>query len=81
VGNLALGTPLPPSAKPFLDGNRTPANANEMGPKDTVMASPGEVTDVLAYVNPAAVGQTNVLHCHILEHEEKDMMMCYKGVR
>ena len=41
------------------------------------MVPPGQITDVLAYVPPTAAGQTYVLHCHILEHEEKDMMMAY----
>src|SRR5512135_1386463 len=62
---------------PVLKGQPTPPNPNETGLKDTVMVNPGEITDVLAYVDPTAVGQTYVLHCHILEHEEKDMMMAY----
>lgn len=59
--------------------------ANELGWKETVRMNPGEVTRVLAKFDVAAVpftvplsprtgGQEYVWHCHILEHEEHDMM-------
>jgi spore coat protein A, manganese oxidase len=58
---------------------------NEMGPKETVRMNPGEVTvvavDATLPTVPFAVppsprigGHEYVWHCHILEHEEHDMM-------
>jgi FtsP/CotA-like multicopper oxidase with cupredoxin domain len=62
-------------------------DANELGWKDTVRMNPGEATTVIAQFNlpalPAAFGNPlsprtggheYVWHCHILEHEEHDMM-------
>lgn len=58
---------------------------NELGWKETVRMNPGEVTRVLMRFDLPAVGFTvpasartggneYVWHCHILEHEEHDMM-------
>ena len=72
VPNLT-GAPLPPP--PF-----------ERGWKETVRMNPGEVTTVIIQFNLATVpnvvvplsprtgGHEFVWHCHILEHEEHDMM-------
>jgi hypothetical protein len=64
-------------------------DANEIGWKETVRMNPGEVTTVITKfdlpkvpftVNPStrddipANGNEYVWHCHILEHEEHDMM-------
>ena len=46
--------------------------ANETGFKDTVKANPGEVTRVL--LKFLHFPGKFVYHCHILEHEENDMM-------
>ena len=73
---------------PFLMGNRTGAPANEQGWKDTVVAMPGEVTRIrvpfgagAADGAPLAIGSSfkgeYVWHCHILEHEDNDMMQRY----
>jgi FtsP/CotA-like multicopper oxidase with cupredoxin domain len=73
---------------PFLRGGQKPPAANEAGWKDTVVAMPGEVTRILipfgagaAGNAPVAVGSTftgrYVWHCHILEHEDNDMMQHY----
>ena len=62
-----------------------PPDANELGWKETVRMNPGEVTRVMIRFNLPAVGFTvppsprtgdneYVWHCHILEHEEHDMM-------
>jgi len=60
--------------------------ANEVGWKETVQMHPGEVTTVmmkfdlptgLPFVvppSPRTGGNEYVYHCHILEHEEHDMM-------
>ncbi len=61
---------------------------NEIGWKETVRMNPGEVTTVIMQVQPAdpagaamgnplsprTGGHEYVWHCHILEHEEHDMM-------
>jgi FtsP/CotA-like multicopper oxidase with cupredoxin domain len=58
-----------------LDGNPTPAEPWEAGWKDTVIAYPGQVTRLpLRFTNP---GQF-VWHCHIVEHEDNEMMRAYR---
>ncbi len=47
----------------------------EMGHKDTVIAHPGQVTAVRAQFNTP--GQF-VWHCHIVEHEDNEMMRPYR---
>jgi FtsP/CotA-like multicopper oxidase with cupredoxin domain len=59
--------------------------ANELGWKETVRMNPGEVTRVIMRfdlpavpfkvpLSPRTGGHEYVWHCHILEHEEHDMM-------
>jgi spore coat protein A len=70
-----------------FSGPPTPPDANELGWKETVRMNPGEATTVIAQFTlptlPAAMGDPissrtggheYVWHCHILEHEEHDMM-------
>jgi spore coat protein A len=76
---------VPPSVTPFLQGKPTPSAANEAGLKDTVQVNPGEIADVVAFIDAdpteVANGTANyVLHCHILEHEEKDMMTAFRVI-
>ena len=52
-----------------------PAGAGETGFKDTVIAYPGEVTRVRAQFDTP--GQY-VWHCHIVEHEDNEMMRPYR---
>jgi spore coat protein A, manganese oxidase len=54
-----------------MSGAARPAEANEAGRKDTVITYPGEVTRIL--VNFARPGEY-VWHCHILSHEDHEMM-------
>ena len=66
-----------PDIAPFVLGAEVPAPATEKGPKDTVLANPGEITRIrLKFDLPS--GTTGparyVYHCHILEHEENEMM-------
>jgi spore coat protein A len=67
-----LGPPVPPAP-------------SELGWKETVKMNPGEVTRVIMQFNlpsvpftvpasPRTGGNEYVWHCHILEHEEHDMM-------
>jgi FtsP/CotA-like multicopper oxidase with cupredoxin domain len=58
-----------------LDGNVSPPEAWESGFKDTVIAYPGQVTRVRARF--ATPGQF-VWHCHIVEHEDNEMMRPYR---
>ena len=58
---------------PALQGPVLPA-ATEAGWKDTVIAYPGEVTRVNATFDKAGL---YVWHCHIVEHEDNEMMVPY----
>ena len=58
-----------------LTGTPTPPESWENGWKDTVIAYPGQVTRLrLRFTNP---GQF-VWHCHIVEHEDNEMMRPYR---
>jgi spore coat protein A len=58
-----------------LDGQITEAEPWESGFKDTVIAYPGQVTRVKARFDRP--GQF-VWHCHIVEHEDNEMMRPYR---
>jgi FtsP/CotA-like multicopper oxidase with cupredoxin domain len=58
-----------------LDGNVMPPEPGESGFKDTVIAYPGQVTRVKARFKTR--GQF-VWHCHIVEHEDNEMMRPYR---
>jgi len=55
-----------------LSGQKNPPELTENGWKDTVIAYPGEVTRVNATFDIAGL---YVWHCHILEHEDNEMMV------
>jgi spore coat protein A, manganese oxidase len=60
--------------RPFGEDARPP-DSWEAGFKDTVIAYPGEITRVKAlFDNPGLF----VWHCHILEHEDNEMMRPYR---
>ena len=63
-------------AQPVLPvGDPTPPESWENGWKDTVVAYPGQVTRLrMRFANP---GQF-VWHCHIVEHEDNEMMRPYR---
>jgi spore coat protein A len=56
---------------------RKPA-ANEMGWKDTAVVSPSEILTIL--VRFEGFTGRYVFHCHMLEHEDNDMMRPYEVV-
>ena len=72
----------------FSVGAPIPPDGNERGWKETVRMNPGEITTVIMQFNlpnlptaamrnavsPRTGGKEYVWHCHILEHEEHDMM-------
>jgi spore coat protein A len=68
-------------------GPPTPPDPNEVGWKETVRMNPEEVTTIIMQftlpklpasmgnpLSPRTGGHEYVWHCHILEHEEHDMM-------
>ncbi len=70
---------------PAYSGSPVGPDANELGWKETVRMNPGEVTSVFMQFHLPSVpfsvppsnrigGNEYVWHCHILEHEEHDMM-------
>jgi cysteine-rich repeat protein len=69
-----------------LIGAPVPAPAHEAGWKDTVQVGPNEIVRVIARfanpLDPAAPTYTGRFpyHCHILEHEDHDMMRQYQTV-
>jgi hypothetical protein len=78
---------VPVDVGPYVKGKPVPAPANERGWKDTYRMNPGEVTRILVRFAPqdespsysfdATAEPGYVWHCHILEHEENDMMRPY----
>lgn len=56
-------------------GAITPAQPWETGYKDTVLAYPGQITRIKAKFD---VSGRYVWHCHILEHEDNEMMRPYQ---
>ena len=71
-------------------GPAVSAAANENGLKDTVQAHPGQVTRIRARFElpdegtielpPGVTNPQYVWHCHILEHEENDMMRAFEVI-
>jgi spore coat protein A len=56
-------------------GSVMPPDPNEKGWKDTVRANPGEITRIITRFIPFS--GLYVWHCHILEHEDYEMMRPY----
>ena len=61
----------------MLKRHRNGPEAWETGWKDTVIAYPGEVTRIRAKFNVAGL---YVWHCHIIDHEDNEMMRPYAVV-
>jgi FtsP/CotA-like multicopper oxidase with cupredoxin domain len=79
--------PLELPIGPYLQGNPKPAPPNEQGWQDTVQMFPGEVTiirirwmqqDGTPYPFDASQGPGYVWHCHIVDHEDNEMMRPYE---
>ena len=60
-------------------GSAVLPDPNERGWKDTVRANPGEVTSIIARFAPFP--GRYVWHCHILEHEDHEMMRPYEVIK
>jgi spore coat protein A len=70
-----------PDVNLYLTGAVIPPTPDEWGWKDTVKAHPGQVTRIAAKFDlpPGVTGPVEyVYHCHILEHEENEMMRPYQ---
>ncbi len=71
------GVPGGISPEPFATGPMQPPTPDERGFKDTVKANPGFFTTIRAkWELPTGVTgtQSYVHHCHIVEHEDNEMM-------
>jgi FtsP/CotA-like multicopper oxidase with cupredoxin domain len=64
-----------PVLSDYYAGASVQPNSWEMGWKDTVVANPEEVTRIVAKFDLAGL---YVWHCHILEHEDNEMMRPYR---
>ncbi len=64
----------PPDPFDFAIGDPLPAFPWEQGWKETVIANPGMVTRIIATFDLPGL---YVWHCHILEHEDNEMMRPY----
>jgi spore coat protein A, manganese oxidase len=60
-------------------GPAVPPEATEAGWKDTVRANPGEATRIIARFEDFS--GRYVYHCHILEHEDNEMMRPFDVIR
>jgi spore coat protein A len=70
-----------PNPAPYYMGPPLPAQSDDRGFKDTISANPGMVTKIRSPFDlPTGVTGTQkyVFHCHILEHEDNDMMRPYE---
>jgi len=63
----------------ILTGNSNQPDPNEMGWKDTVKIYPGTITRIIMKFLPYA--GFYIYHCHILEHEDMDMMRPFQIVQ
>lgn len=88
-----MSTPKTLHTKPYLIGTSIYREPNEAGWKDTVKAYPGEITKIRIRFAPQnaetcpgenlfpfdpSSGPGYVWHCHILDHEDNEMMRPYQ---
>jgi FtsP/CotA-like multicopper oxidase with cupredoxin domain len=78
---------VPVDPTPYLQGKPSGPLPGETGWKDTIQMNPGEVTrirvrftaqDGSAYPFDPTTGPGYVWHCHILDHEDNEMMRPYQ---
>ena len=77
AGQREDGVPGGTNPWPYATGPLVPAEPTERGYKDTVKVNPGTFTIIRGRFdlpNGVSAPQTYVHHCHILEHEDNDMM-------
>lgn len=93
--HIPLGGPTvpanypPPDPTPFAVAPPRPPAPNESGWKDTVLVYPGEVTRLIVPFGAQAAENLPfgnsftgryVWHCHMLDHEDNEMMLPYEVV-
>ena len=75
--------PKDPQIEPYLQGQPIAPPSNEKGWKDTIQMYPGEVTTIRVrftsqdgspFPFDPSLGPGYVWHCHMLEHEDNEMM-------
>jgi spore coat protein A len=71
--------PAPIAPDPFLLGSPMAPDSNETGFKDTVRANPGEVTTIIARFDDYTGKYP--WHCHIIDHEDNEMMQQFEVVK
>ena len=64
-----------PVLEEFFTGNPVTPEPAERGLKDTFIANPSEVSRIIATFDRAGL---YLWHCHILEHEDNEMMRPYR---
>ena len=78
-----------PSLEGYLTGPTVGPDANEVGWKDTVQMNPGEITtirvrfmaqDGTGFKFDPTIGPGYVWHCHIVDHEDNEMMRPFKVI-
>jgi spore coat protein A len=87
--NYLAGLGAKPNLNNFLVGLPIAPAPEETGLKDTVKSYPGQVTRIVATFNLPSTSALDpvtgsygkwVYHCHILEHEENDMMQPFEVI-
>ena len=83
-------TPTELAIDDYVTGPAVGPNANEYAWKDTIQMNPGEVTTIRISFSPIdgsanyqfdpTMGPGYVWHCHILDHEDNEMMRPYKVI-
>jgi spore coat protein A len=79
VPEVCMTIPAPPPFTVALGGAPVAAVGYETGFKDTVLTPPGQITRVVVDFGNAKTGRF-VWHCHIIEHEDHEMMRPYDVV-
>jgi FtsP/CotA-like multicopper oxidase with cupredoxin domain len=78
-----------PDPAPYFLGAAVPPGAHEVGWKDVAISYPGEILRLVIRFAPQAAGATAyefdpgdghgyVWHCHIIDHEDNEMMRPYR---
>ncbi len=79
----------PPDPTPFAIGPARPPAPNEVGWKDTVLVNPGEVTRLIVPFGAKAAENLPfsnsftgrfVWHCHMIDHEDNEMMLPFEVI-
>jgi spore coat protein A len=73
------GFSIGPGGQVVPNGNPQPPPAEESGWKDTAMVAPGQILRVIARFEDYK--GRYAYHCHILEHEDHDMMRQFQTVK